>query len=49
MIVLGYVDVLMPADLKGCSWAKDFDTKGVDIQKAGTLWSVYDRGPEKKI
>ena len=38
----------MPADLKGCSWAKDFDTKGVDVEKAGTLWSVYDRGPEKK-
>ena len=38
----------MPADLKGCSSAKDFDTKGVNIEKAGTLWPVDDRGPERK-
>ena len=40
--------VWLPADLEGCSRAKDFDAKGVNIEKAGTLGSVNDRGPESE-
>ena len=36
----------LPADLEGCSRAKDFDTKGVHIEKTRTLGSVNDGGPE---
>ena len=38
----------VPANLKGCSRAEDFDTKWVHIKKAGALWSVYDGSPEQK-
>ena len=38
----------VPANLKGCSRAEDFDTKWVHIKKTGALWSVYDGSPEQK-
>ena len=45
-IIFGDQTVWLPADLEGCSRAKDFDAKGVNIEKTGTLGSVDDRGPE---
>ena len=47
-VYCGILGSWVPANLKGCSRAEDFDTKWVHIKKTGALWSVYDGSPEQK-
>ena len=47
-IVVSKIFVL-PANLKGSSGAEYFDTKRIHVEKAGSLWSAYDRSPDTKV
>ena len=40
---------VLPANLKGSSGAEYFDTKWIHVEKAGSLWSAYDRSPDTKV